>query len=232
MILAGGLGTRLHGMVNDIPKPMAPVAGKPFLEYIVSQLAKWGVEKIILSVGYKREAIEAYFEDGRKFGAHISYLREEYPLGTGGAFRKACGMVKEDNFIGMNGDSFFDIDLKRLIETHNDRKAAATVGLLRGEDGGRFGSAEMGENGLIVNFGEKTMRGNGLINGGVYVFSRKIADHIPEGKISLEKEVFPKLAGKNLYGFVNEGFFADMGTPESYLGLLKEPGRLKVTKCA
>src|SRR3989304_3798957 len=110
VILAGGEGTRLREIIKDVPKPMAPVGGRPFLEYLILQLARWDFRKIILSIGYRGSIIKSYFGNGEQCGVNIKYSEEYEPLGFGGALRKAAQMIEDEQFIAMNGDSFFDID--------------------------------------------------------------------------------------------------------------------------
>lgn len=230
LFLAGGLGTRLRGIVNDQPKPMIFVANKPFLEYLILQLKRYGLTDIVLCIGYLGEQIRQYFDDGSRWGVHISYSYENKPLGTGGAIKLAEGfvkLVKEDKFLVMNGDSYLDVNLNMLINYHLKMGALATMALGEVEDASRYGAVEISENGEIKSFLEK---GQGLrsrlINGGIYVFDRKIFEYIPEGKVSLEKEVFPKLIGQGFYGMPINGFFIDIGIPEDYERLQENPQAL------
>ncbi|MFC1489028.1 nucleotidyltransferase family protein [Thermodesulfobacteriota bacterium] len=226
IILAGGIGHRLRETVKRVPKPMAPVGDKPFLEYLVLQLAKWKIKEIIFSIGYKRDIIKTYFGNGEKWGVQIKYSEEDIPLGTGGGLREAALFMDDDCFIVMNGDSFFEVDISRSINLHKEKNAIATLGLLRVDDTSRFGSVGIDKNGEILSFSEKGRGGSGLINGGVYIFNREIIENIPPGKVSLENDILPSLVKKGLYGVVAKGFFVDIGTPEDYLNLCKNPGEL------
>ncbi len=224
LVLAGGMGTRLRGIVNDRPKPMAPVLSRPFLEYLVSQLKRHGLTDIILCVGYLGEQIEEYFDDGHRWGVHISYSHEKEPLGTGGAIKLARKLVQEENFLVMNGDSFLDVDLNTLIDYHLERKALATIALVETGDPIRYGVVEINENREIESFVEKGHSSRSkLINGGIYMLNKKVFDYIPEGKVSLEKEVFPNLIGKGFYGLPVKGFFIDIGVPEAYRMVQENP---------
>ena len=217
LILSGGLGTRLRSVINNQPKPMALISGRPFLEYLILQLRKQGLTDIVLCIGYLGEQVKRYFGDGGRWGIHISYSHEKEPLGTGGAVKLAETLVREENFLVMNGDSFLDVDLKQLVNYHLKNKALATMALVEVEDPARYGTVEIDENGEIESFVEKGRSSSSkLINGGVYVFNREIFDYIPEGKVSLEKEVFPKLIGKGFYGMPIKGSFIDIGIPEDY----------------
>ena len=227
LILVGGLGTRLSKILNDRPKPMAPVAGRPFLEYLILQLRGQGFTDIVLCIGYLGDQVRAYFGDGSDWDVHISYSHEPEPLGTGGAVKLAEALVREDNFLVMNGDSFLDIDLNGLVNYHFEKRALATMALVEVENPARYGAVEINERGEIKNFVEKGMSSRSkLINGGIYVFNRKIFDYVPQGKVSLEKEVFPRLIGKGFYGMPVKGFFIDIGVPEDYKWLQENPQAL------
>ena len=217
---------RLRGIVQDVPKPMAPVADRPFLEYLILQLISWDVRDIIFSVAYKVEVIKSYFGDGSKWGVKIEYSEEKEPLGTGGALRLARNMIDDESFIVMNGDSFLEIDLKAFSDFHRKKSAIATIGIVEVDDTGRYGKIEVGNNGEVEVFAEKTTGGYGFINGGVYIFTHEVMDEIPEGKVSLESNILPCLIKKGLYGMATRGFFVDIGIPADYLGLLKSPERL------
>ncbi len=226
VILAGGLGTRLSNMVRDVPKPMAPIAGKPFLEYLLLYLKNWSIHEIILSIGYKGSAIKSYFREGEQWGIKITYSEEINPLGTGGAIRKALSLLNDEYFLIMNGDSFFNINLNKLILFHRNQNALVTMGLVQVEDTSRFGKVEIADNGKITDFTEKKPGSKGLINGGVYVVSDMIAQSIPTGVISFENDILPKLVNSGLYGIISEGFFVDIGIPQDYVNLKNNPTEL------
>lgn len=226
IILAGGEGIRLRDIVKDVPKPMANIAGRPFLEYLILQLIKWDIKDVILSVGYRKEVIKSYFGDGRRWNVRIIYSREEQPLGTGGALKKTIGLTDDEEFLVMNGDSFLDLDLNQIIGFHKEKKAIATMGLAYVEDVSRYGKVEIKSENEVIRFVEKSSSGNGFINGGVYVFSRKIINYIPSGKVSLECEVLPGLIKQGLYGIVVKGFFIDIGVPQDFLALCENPKKL------
>ncbi|RJQ13368.1 MAG: hypothetical protein C4560_14185 [Nitrospiraceae bacterium] len=226
VILAGGKGLRLREAIKDIPKPMAPVAGRPFLEYLILQLIRWDIREMILSIGYKGEVIRSYFDNGSKWGVRIEYSEETEPLGTAGALKEAAGLITDENFIAMNGDSFFNLDLKTLIGFHEKHNADATIGLVRAGDSGRYGSVKVNGSGVVAAFTEKGSAGGGEINGGIYILRRSVADSIPPGNVSFETDVLPKLAGNGLYGMASKGFFIDIGIPGDYFQLCKDHQRL------
>lgn len=221
------MGTRLRGVVEDVPKPMAPVGGKPFLEYLILQLKRWESIDIILSVGYKKEIIQAYFGNGSQFGIPISYSEESQPLGTGGALKKAISLHNDPYFIVMNGDSYFNINFSELITYHESKPGITTMSLAYIKDKGRYGSVEINGDGSVMSFQKEGPDAAGLINGGIYLMNRDIANYIPEGPISLEGHVLSLIKQDTLlYGKVFDAFFLDMGIPEDYFWIDKHPEKL------
>jgi D-glycero-alpha-D-manno-heptose 1-phosphate guanylyltransferase len=228
IILAGGMGTRLRKVIEDIPKPMAPVGGRPFIEYLLLQLKRWGNTDVVLSVGYKKEIIESSFGNGSRLGMQIGYSEESEPLGTGGALRKAISMTDDPCFIVMNGDSFFNINFSDFIMDHTGRPGTATMSLAFVKDRGRYGGVEINENGRVMHFQKEGTDIPGLINGGIYLINRDIINYIPEGPVSLEGQVLPLLKRDHLlYGKAFEGFFLDMGIPEDYVWIGNHPEKLE-----
>lgn len=219
IILAGGKGTRLKDAIRDVPKPMAPIGGKPFLEYLVLQLIRWNVRDIIISVGYKFESIQNYFEDGKPWNIRIRYSVENEPLGTGGAIREAARLVKESPFMAMNGDSYFDLDFDAFVAFHLAQKASLSLALAALDNTGRYGRVTLGQTGQVLNFEEKLTEGPGYINSGIYLFNFNALPFFPSGNISLEQVVLPSLIGKDLYAMPAEAFFIDIGVPDDYFYL-------------
>lgn len=226
VILAGGKGLRFRTIISDIPKPMATIAGRPFLEYLILQLTRWNIVDIVISVGYRKDLIKSYFGSGKKLGANIEYSEEDELLGTGGAIKKASGLIGGFDFIAMNGDSLLNLNFDDFVSFHHAKKAKATIALARVHDMSRFGSVRINMDGEIIEFAEKRGGENGLINGGIYVFDSRVAEMIPEGKISLENDVLPCLAGSGLYGMVTEVFFVDIGVLDTYMLLCRNPQKL------
>ncbi len=216
IILAGGMGTRLKGIVDNVPKPMADVSGKPFLEYIIRLYAGQGFRKIILSVGYKKEVIREFFGDGSRFGVNVAYSEEDSPLGTGGAVRRALDMVDGPRFTVVNGDTFNHLDLRAMEGFHNLTEAAVTLGLVYKKNTARYGFIRKDRRGAITGFAEKDGNKSGYINCGVYMMEKNACDGMPAGPFSLETDFFPKLVGKGLYGFASKGFFIDIGIAATY----------------
>ncbi|EAL7336265.1 NTP transferase domain-containing protein, partial [Campylobacter jejuni] len=168
IILCGGLGTRLKSVIKDIPKPMAPINDKPFLEFIFEYLKKQGIKEVILAVSYKYEVIQEYFKD-EFLGIKIKYSIEKEPLGTGGAIKEALKFIKNEAYV-LNGDTIFDIDLKKLI-LNNSKICLA---LKQMNDFDRYGTVELDSKNYIKLFKEKEFKKQGLINGGIYFLNKDI----------------------------------------------------------
>lgn len=217
VILAGGLGTRLASVVSDVPKPMAPVAGEPFIEQILKTLPSAHIGKIILAVGYKYEKIEEHYGSDYK-GIPLIYSIEEEPLGTGGGIGLALQKADASHILILNGDTFFDVNLEELIQVHNEENALLTLALKQVESPDRYGTVLL-ENNTIVRFQEKQVGlPTGLINGGVYLASNELIGELPtEEKYSFETEVLEaKVKTKKLKGYISKGLFIDIGIPQDY----------------
>lgn len=218
IVLAGGMGTRLQKVVADLPKPMANINGKPFLEYLINYLAKNDVTHVILSVGYKSKLIINHF--GHRFNSvKISYATEETPLGTGGGIRLALQQAKTNHVFIVNGDTLFNIKLQKLAQYHHQKKAALSVALRRMEDGSRYGSVVTDENYRINAFKEKNADAqNVLINGGTYLIDKSLFLKIKfPDKFSFEKDYLEKYFNTSkFYGFEFDEYFIDIGLPSTY----------------
>ncbi|MGF1623386.1 MAG: sugar phosphate nucleotidyltransferase [Alphaproteobacteria bacterium] len=218
IILAGGLGTRLRATVGNRPKPLAQINGRPFLDYQVAQLARAGVGEVMICVGYDAQSVVDAM-GATCHGARLRYLRD-WPLrGTGGALRSAIATLNAPTVMVLNGDSYSNADLPRLVAGHAaNRKAQCTMLLAWCDDRSAFGGATLDEEGRIAAFQEKQPGiGPGYVNAGVYLFERSALAAIrPERTVSLEREVLPGLVGHGLYGWPDEAAFIDIGTPESY----------------
>ena len=215
IILAGGLGTRLGNIVKDLPKPMALINGRPFLEYLINNLIQQGIDHFILSVGHKHEAIIDHF--GNIFNhARITYVIEHEALGTGGAVKYASQYAKGDNFWIFNGDTYVDIDLKDFVTKVANTELA--LSLIAMTDFDRFGIVQTDET-KITAFKEKEFTKKGFINAGIYLISRAFIDnHFPDQKIfSFEKDVLEKKISEVDVGFYKTSSqFIDIGIPEDY----------------
>lgn len=217
IILAGGFGTRLRSVVADVPKPMAPVAGKPFLAWQLDYLIAAGVRRFILSVGYRAEVIEACFGD-RYRDAEVCYAREDEPLGTGGAIRLALGMAKAERVFVLNGDSLCSLDLAALRSKTAGRPDAIGMCIKHVPDAGRYGAVSVdAATGVVLAFAEKAGSAPGWINAGVYDLPRTLMDDLQlAAPFSFEKEVLQKAQPGNLMAQAAGDFFIDIGIPEDY----------------
>ena len=218
ILLAGGLGTRLQKTVPDLPKPMAPVNGKPFIEYVIDYIIRYQVRKIILSVGYKHEAFATHFANDYK-GCQVLFSVENEPLGTGGGIRKALEFADEPDVMVLNADTLFKIDISSLSSLHKKKNADLTMALRKMNDVGRYGSVKIDEDTRVTGFAEKNENtGEGNINGGVYIFKNDFFKKLdlPE-KFSFEKDCLEKYYSTlNIYGYSSKGYFLDIGIPEDY----------------
>lgn len=218
IILAGGLGTRLRSVIKEIPKCMAPVCELPFLSYQLQYLSNFKeIKHVILSVGYLREVIFDWME-GRSFPFEVSYAIEETPLGTGGGIKLALQQLKGEQAIILNGDTFFDVDLKQLAQVGAQNVQAITLALKEMTHFDRYGTVSLNNAGLIEQFNEKQPCEKGLINGGIYYIdlSKISLAEFPD-KGSFEKEVLEtNVKRQNLRGYISDGYFIDIGIPEDY----------------
>jgi NDP-sugar pyrophosphorylase family protein len=226
LILAGGLGKRLRAAYAAGPKSLAPVGRQPFLDYLLKWLRAEGVEDVILCVGYKRSRIRRHVGSGRKWGLRVRYSIEKKLLGTAGAVKKAGEMLAGERVFVVNGDTFLDVNLRKMSAFHRDQKGWATLAVARVADARRFGTLQLDPRGRVTVFLEKSASGaddtcacpRRQINGGVYLFEKKLFSRIPaRGQVSLEKEVFPRLLlEKRLFGFVTDGYFLDIGVTDDF----------------
>ncbi len=221
VILVGGEGTRLRPITSRVPKPVAPVVERPFVAYILDNLARHGVRRAIFSTGFLAEAIEAEIGDGSAYGLEVAYAVEAEPLGTAGAIANCETMLDDGPFFVFNGDVLSDVDLTALAALHADKGGMGTLFLTPVEDPRRYGLVELRDDNGVASFLEKPgeWEGTALINAGVYVLEREVLELVPRGRVfSIERGVFPKLArAGSLYGYVDRGYWRDIGTPQSYL---------------
>jgi len=216
-VLAGGLGTRLRGVVNDLPKPMAPVHGRPFLALVVDRLVDAGFELAILAVGYRHEAIRAHFGDEYR-GLALRYSVETEPLGTGGAIRLACAQTRARDVFVLNGDTYLDLDYRDMLDAHTHAHAGLSMAIAHVPDVERYGTLEF-DDGIVQAFGEKGRSGPGWINGGTYVLGPALRARLrPDGAFSFEQDLLvPEVASIRPFAFHTSGLFIDIGVPEDYL---------------
>ncbi|MDF2953381.1 MAG: NDP-sugar pyrophosphorylase [Thermodesulfobacterium sp.] len=216
IVLAGGLGKRLRKVVKDVPKPMADVNGKPFLEYLLTFLARQKIEKVVLSVGYKYEVIKNYF--GNSFsGMKLVYSIESKPLGTGGGIRRSLSFVDSNEAFVLNGDTFFDIDMEKLYFFHKEKNSVLSVALKPMRHFDRYGSVKLDKNNRIIGFEEKKYYESGLINGGIYLLNKNFFMSFALEEFSFEKDFLEKYYNSYaFYGLEFRDYFIDIGIPEDY----------------
>lgn len=217
IVLAGGFGTRLAHVVPDVCKPMAPVAGRPFLRFIMDQLAAAGFDRAVVADGYRREQIEGFFGSAYR-GMAIEYSPEDAPLFTGGAVKRALGRCKSDWVFVLNGDTWLDVDIAAMEAAATDSPdgVSAVVAVKRMHDFERYGTVDVDAGGALTAFHEKRPCEEGLINAGVYLLRRHALDDMPE-KFSLESDYFERVVGyRSLRAVECAGGFIDIGVPEDY----------------
>lgn len=227
VILAGGLGTRLRGIVSDVPKALAPIAGRPFLDWLLTMLSCRGITKILLLLGYGADKIMAFVEDGNKWNLKATYSLEKEPLDKGGALRNALPYIDERTFFFMNGDTLLDMDLDEMFDFHVNKRAKVTIAARPWKDLTRVDPLKVDEESKVVSFGEKNVPpeegGFWLVNGGFYVVDRDIVEELPLRRLSWEKEVVPQLVRRGVvYSFRSDGYFIDIGVPEDYFKAQRE----------
>ena len=217
IILAGGLGTRLRDAVPDVPKCMAPVAGKPFLSYVIDYLRVQGIERFVFSLGYKWGIAEEYLRNEYPTLDYTSVIEQE-PLGTGGAIQLAMQKALSNDVIVANGDTLFKVNVHDLFKIHHANDAECTLALKPMKNFDRYGVVEIDDNDRIISFKEKQFYTDGIINGGIYILNREkfLLRSLP-GKFSFEKEYLEKFAGEGKFNAsVQDGYFIDIGIPEDY----------------
>jgi mannose-1-phosphate guanylyltransferase len=221
LVLAGGEGTRLRPLTTTVPKPVLPLANRPFISYMLDWLAKHGFEDIVMSCGFLADGVRDVLGEGSRNGLRIRYVEEPEPLGTAGAVKFAENVLDE-RFAVLNGDVLTDFDLTAVRVSHERRGARATLTLIEVEDPSAYGLVLTEPDGRVTDFLEKPeapIPGRpSLINAGAYVLEREVLDLVPTGRaVSFEHEVFPALVGQGLYGCAVEGYWLDIGTPDRFL---------------
>jgi D-glycero-alpha-D-manno-heptose 1-phosphate guanylyltransferase len=216
VILAGGFGTRLKSLVHDRPKPLSEICGRPFLEYQINFLKKQGISDIVLCTGYLGEQIQNYFLNGEKLGINITYSNEEEPLGTGGAIKNTIDVIQND-FLLLNGDSLSLLKIDLLLDFHYSHNSDLTMALSMSNSQNRYGNITINNDNKIIDFTEKGSN-TGYINAGIYVIKKNSVNwnNFPR-QFSLELDLFPTmLKEKNMYGFISNDYFIDIGIPEDF----------------
>jgi len=220
LILAGGEGTRLRPLTTTVPKPVVPLVDRPFIVFMLDWLREHGVDDIVMSCGHLASGVRNVLGDGSAFGIRLRYVEEPRPLGTGGALKFAEPLLA-DRFLMLNGDVLTDLDLSAQIAEHERAGATATLALTPVEDPSAYGLVRTTGSGEVTEFVEKPSPDQidtNNISAGAYVLERRVLDLLEaEQPASIERDVFPQLVGAGLYGFVGEGYWLDIGTPDRYL---------------
>lgn len=219
LIICGGKGTRFRAVFQNVPKVMADIHGRPFLDILIEHLLNNNLTKIILCLGYMADYIQKYYQKSSLL-PYLFFSEEPVPMGTGGAIKNAESLIESENFIVANGDSFCDLNFDDLLDFHTQKnEALVSMALTIADERKDVGIISInGTSGLINSFQEKTPIGpNTFMNAGVYVFNKKTLDMIPPNqKYSLEYDLFPKISQNGLYGFKTDKKVIDIGTPERY----------------
>ena len=216
LILCGGFGKRLKQIGKNLPKPMVEINGSPFLEILIEYISSYGFRRFILCTGFKSEVIDRYFKNKNDNNTYL-ISKEDQPLGTGGGIKNAESFLSSSSFIALNGDSICRLNLRNFVEFHKSNNASLSMAVTKIDDMNEYGSVIIDEGSEIKGFNEKSIKnkGPGLINAGIYLIDKKILNQIPSGKnISIEKEIFPYMVGKNFFGFKTEEKLFDIGTPQ------------------
>jgi mannose-1-phosphate guanylyltransferase len=224
IILVGGEGTRLRPLTSSVPKPMVPVLNKPFLEHVFKHLHNHGIRDIILALCYLPDNIQSYFGDGSGFGINLTYVVEDFPLGTAGAVKNVSDHI-DSTFLVLNGDVYTDLDVTSMVALHKDRGAVATIALTPVEDPSAYGVVDIDADGKVKSFIEKPKREeapSNMINAGTYVLEPDVLKHMePQTFRMFENFLFPLLLneGEPVYAYWSNAYWIDIGTPEKYTSL-------------
>jgi mannose-1-phosphate guanylyltransferase len=220
LILAGGEGTRLRPLTSTVPKPVVPLVDRPFIVFMLEWLRGHGVDDVVISCGFMASGVHNVLGDGSAYGVRLRYVEEPKPLGTGGAVKFAESLLDE-RFLMLNGDVLTDIDLTAQLAQHETTGARATLALVPVEDPSAYGLVRRNADMSVSEFLEKPSPDQidtNLVNAGAYVLHRDVLAEIPEGQhVSIERELFPTLVDRGLYGYESSGYWLDIGTPERYL---------------
>jgi len=221
LVLAGGEGTRLRPLTLTTPKPIMPFAGRPFMTFMLDWLGRHGVDDVILSCGFMSDAVERVLGDIHS-GIRLRYVHEDEPLGTAGPLRLALdtGALQDERLFVLNGDVLTDMDITAEREQHERTGARATLGLVAVDDTASYGVVPTAPGGEVEEFLEKSPgpAPTNRINAGAYLIEREVIEEIPAGRaVSIEREIFPRLVGRGVYGYLAAGYWLDVGTPRRYL---------------
>ncbi len=219
IVLCGGLGTRLRRVSGEVQKTMVEIKGKPFLEIVYDHARSYGFQNFIFCTGYKGDDVKTYFSEKNK---NIIFSQEREPLGTAGALKNSAPFIQNDTLLVLNGDSFCSVDLRDLLDFHVRSGGKATLCVVPARSRTDGGYIKTNEKNQILSFREKEYQPGLYINAGVYAFKRRILDRIPEGRASLENDVFPFLSEREAYAYIASEILHDIGTPDRLNAFIME----------
>lgn len=225
IILAGGFGSRLKTVVNEVPKPLAPISNKPFLYWLIIYLQQQGITNFIFSLGYLHQQVKDFLANNFSHLAYECFVEDE-PLGTGGAIKFCIKNSTQKDILIVNGDTFFDLNIKDFYQFYQQTQSQCSIALTPMEDFDRYGSVEINAENVIVKFKEKTYCQNGFINTGLIFFNKEVfldkTKSLPQN-FSYEKDFLePNIANLKVTGYITNGYFIDIGIPEDYFRANKE----------
>ena len=215
IILAGGLGSRLRSVVSDVPKPMAPVNGVPFLDYLFKNLKRCGIEEIVLSVCFMKDKIIERYQDSF-MGIPVRYSVELEPLKTGGAIKQAVSLLNEDDVVVLNGDTYLELDLNAMYAFHKQKHADVTLAACHLQNFDRYGRLDISDSGRVEGFKEKEFCLEGDINAGIYFLKRNLLESVKENRFSFEEYLCENVNALEVYAFQRSDNFIDIGIPIDY----------------
>lgn len=215
VVLAGGKGSRLSPLTDNLPKPMVNIIGTPIIDYILRYLKSSGIDEVRLALGYMAKDIIGHVGNGERYDLKVTYFVEDEPLGTAGCVRWACKDIKEDFFV-ISGDAFFDISLTEMWQQHINKDSLATLALKYMDNIEGFGVVALDNEGMITQFIEKPMESeNKLVNTGIYILQPKLLEYIPDGFYDFGRQLFPRLLNQ-MNGYIANGYWNDVGTLQKY----------------
>lgn len=226
LILCGGLGTRLRPLTTAVTKCMLEFEGRPFLEYIINYYKNQGIKEFVLSVGHLKESIIDHFQDGSKWSVNIKYCKEDSPLGTGGAIKKAEPMLNNEFFVA-NGDTFTQLNLKKIENFHKAHHSLCTICVKKSARGQNSGHVTFDNNHKIINFKSEEIKKEGFVSTGIYLINKTFLDRFPDGRSSIEDDIFPHAKGLVTACPIENGYFIDIGTFETYNHFTEEIKKIK-----
>lgn len=217
-ILCGGRGKRLGEICSAVPKPMLKVARRPFLDFLLRYMAGFGFRRFILGLGYKADVVVNYFKASQEAGIEIVFSCEDVPLDTGGAVKEAKRFIQSDSFFVLNGDCVSEFNPLDFLRFHKEKRSQLSILLSKITDGRDYGEVSIDQDSRVLKFNEKPDSINACwVNSGAYIFNQEVFGFMPDSRrFSLEKDLFPAMAGKDIFGYKTSAFFIDIGTPQRY----------------